>query len=50
MTSTGIRLEYALEGTTNFLAWKICMEVVLGDNGLLCYINKDIVKPYAVNA
>lgn len=47
MTSTGLELEYALEGTTNFVAWKICMEEILDENGLLYYIKTDAVKPLA---
>ena len=31
---SGLRLEYALEGTSNFRAWKDKMEVVLDDNGV----------------
>jgi len=45
MAFNGLRLEYALEGTSNFFAWKECMEVVLDDNGLLEYIKRDVAKP-----
>ena len=44
MNSTGLRLEYALKGTTNFVAGKIHMEVVLHDNKLLDYVKTDVVK------
>jgi hypothetical protein len=30
MTFNGLRLEYALEGNSNFIAWKDHMEAVLG--------------------
>lgn len=43
-TSTGLRLEYALEGTTNFVALKIHMEEILDDNGFLDYIKTDVIK------
>ena len=35
MAFNGLRLEYALEGTSNFFTWKDHMEAVLDDNGLL---------------
>ena len=41
----GLRLEYALEGSSNYVAWKECMEVVLEDNGLKEFIDKYILKP-----
>jgi len=50
MTSTGLRLEYALEGTTNFVAWKIHMELVLDDNWLLDYMKIVVVKPLEIDA
>lgn len=45
-----LMLEYAMEGTSNFVAWKDCMEVVLDDNGLLEYIKTDVAKPQGSNA
>ena len=45
MSFTGLRLEYALEGSTNYIAWKDRMEVVLDDNGLKEFIDTDIPKP-----
>ena len=36
-----MRLEYALEGISNFITWKDHMEVVLDDNGLLEYVKID---------
>jgi len=35
MAFNGLILEYALEGSSNFISWKDRMEVVLDDNGLL---------------
>ena len=34
MVFYGLRLEYALDGSSNYIAWKDCMEAVLEDNGL----------------
>ena len=45
MTINGLRLEYALEGTSNFVAWKDHMVVVLDENGLLEYIKTNVAKP-----
>eukprot|EP00253_Pinus_taeda_P027965 PITA_27965 len=45
MSFTGLRLEYALEGSTNYIAWKDRMEAVLDDNGLKEFIDTDIPKP-----
>ena len=45
MTFNRMRLEYALEGTSNCVAWKDPMEAVLDDNGLLEYIKTDIANP-----
>lgn len=42
-----LRLEYALEDTSNFVAWKDRMEVVLDDNRFLEYIKIDVAKPQA---
>ena len=33
MSFNGLRLEYALEGNSNYIAWKDRMEAVLDDNG-----------------
>ena len=41
MTSTELRLKYALEYTANFVAWNICLEAVLDDNRLLDYIKSN---------
>jgi hypothetical protein len=44
MSFNGLRLEYALEGSSNYIAWKDRMEAVLEDNGLKDYIDKDVLK------
>ena len=44
MNFNGLRLEYALEGTSNFIVWKDRMEAVLDENGLLEYIKTYVVK------
>jgi hypothetical protein len=45
MNFNGLRLEYALEGNSNYISWKDMMEAVLEDNGLKDYIDKDVPKP-----
>jgi hypothetical protein len=49
MVFNGLRLEYALEGKSNYIAWKDMMEAVLEDNGLKEYIDKDVPKPNATD-
>ena len=44
MAFNGLRLEYALEGTSNFVAWKDRMEEVLDDNIFLEYFKTNIPK------
>jgi hypothetical protein len=44
-----LRLEYALEGNSNYIACKDRMEAVLEDNGLKEFIDKDVPKPDAAN-
>jgi hypothetical protein len=44
MSFNGLRLEYALEGSSNYIAWKDGMEAVLEDNGLKGYIDADVPK------
>jgi hypothetical protein len=44
MFFNGLRLEYALEGSSNYIAWKERMEAVLEDNGLKGYIDNDVPK------
>jgi len=43
-------LEYALEGNSNYIAWKDRMEAVLEDNGLKEFIDTDILKPTSSDA
>ena len=45
MPFNGLRLEYALEGSSNYIAWKDRMEVVLDDNGLKEFIEAEVPKP-----
>ena len=49
MAFNGLRLEYALEGSSNYIAWKDKMEVVFEDNELKEFIDKDVPKDDAVN-
>ena len=43
-------LEYALEGSSNYIAWKDRMEVVLENNGWKKFIDQEIPKPASTNA
>ena len=45
MAFYGLRLEYALDGNSNYIAWKDRMEAVLEDNGLKDFIDQEIPKP-----
>ena len=45
MSFNGLRLDYALEGSSNYIAWKDRMEAVLDDNGLKEFIDAEILKP-----
>ena len=45
MSFNGLRLEYALEGNSNYVAWKDWMEAVLDDNGLKEFIDAEVPKP-----
>ena len=45
MTFYGLQLKYALDGSSNYIAWKDMMHVVLEDNGLKEFINQYIPKP-----
>jgi hypothetical protein len=52
MNFNGLSLEYALKGISNYISWKDRIEVVLEDNGLKEFIDKDVPKPdvaYAAN-
>ena len=50
MSFNGLRLEYALEGSLNYIAWKDRMEVVLKDNVLKEFIDNDVPKPTSTDA
>ena len=50
MAFYGLRLEYALEGSSNYIAWKDGMEAVLEDNGLKEFIDQEIQKLASTNA
>jgi hypothetical protein len=50
MDFNGLRLDYALEGSSNYIYWKDRMEAVLEDNGLKEFIDKDVPKPNAADA
>ena len=45
MYFNGLRLEYSLEGRSNYIAWKDRMEAVLDDNGLKEFKDAEIPKP-----
>jgi len=45
MVSYSLRLKYALEGSSNFIAWRERIEVVLEDNGLKEFIDQEIPNP-----
>jgi len=45
MAFYGLRLEYALDGSSNYIAWKDRMEAILEDNGLKDFIDQDAPKP-----
>ena len=38
-------MEYALEGNSNYIAWKDRMEEMLDENGLKEFIEAEIPKP-----
>ena len=50
MSFSGLRLEYALEFNSNYIAWKARMEAVLEENILKEFIGNDIPKPAAANS
>ena len=49
MAFNGLRLEYALDGSSNYIAWKERMDVVLEDNGLKDFIDSNVPKPRSSN-
>eukprot|EP00253_Pinus_taeda_P019052 PITA_19052 len=50
MSFYGLRLEYDLKGSSNYIPWKDEMEAVLEDNGLTKYIDSNVPKPAATDA
>ena len=50
MAFYGLRLEYALDGSSNYIALKDLMEVVVEENGLKDFIDREIPKPASTNA
>jgi len=40
-----LRLEYALDGSLNYIDWKDHMEAVLQDNSLKEFIDQEVPKP-----
>ena len=50
MAFNGLRLEYALERSLKYIAWKDRMEMVLEDNGLKEFIDSDVPKPTSMDA
>ena len=44
MAFNGFQLEYALDGSLNYIAWKDMMEAVLKDKGLKEFIDRDVPK------
>jgi hypothetical protein len=49
MAFNGLRLEYALEGNSNYIVWNDRMNEVLEDNGLKEFIDKYVPKPDVVD-
>ena len=50
MSFNGLRLKYALKGSSNYIAWKENMEEILEDNELKKFIDFDIPNPAAADA
>ena len=50
MAFNGLRLEYALKGSSNYIAWNDKMEAVLEDNGFKEFIDSDVPKPTSTDA
>jgi len=50
MAFYGLRLEYALEDNSNFIAWRDKMEVVLENNDLKEFVDQEIPNPTTSDA
>eukprot|EP00253_Pinus_taeda_P033619 PITA_33619 len=49
MAFNGLRLDYALDGSSNYIAWNDRMEAVLEENGLKDLIDQEVPKPTTAN-
>jgi len=45
MVFSGLRLEYALDGNSNYITWKDYMKAVLEDNDIKDFIDQEVPKP-----
>ena len=45
MALYGLRLEYALNGSLNYIVWKHHMEAILEDSGLKNFFDQEVQKP-----
>ena len=50
MSFNGLRLEYALKGSSNYISWKDRMEAALDENGLKELIDAEVPKPTSTDA
>ena len=50
MDFNGLRVGYALNGSSNYISWKYRMEAILEGNGLKEFINNDFPKPTMTDA
>jgi hypothetical protein len=50
MAFNGLRLEYTIDGSSNYISWKDRMVSILEDNGLKEFIDKDVPKPDVIDA
>jgi len=50
MAFNGLRLEYALDGNSNYISWKDHMEAVFEDNGLKEFIDQEVPKQVDANS
>ena len=50
MSFNRLQLEYSLEGSANYIAWKDRIEAVLDENGLKEFIDAEIPKPTSSDA
>ena len=50
MDFNGLRLEYALEGNSNYISWKEKMEAILEDNSLKEFLDNDFPKHVVTDA